>query len=1269
MVHLNWGGNLPGAAMNLSPIRFLACLGLLALAACNSGGGSPPPPPPAPTVSGISPTHGSPGTAVVISGTNFNGVTAVAFNGQAAFSFTTVSTVEIDAVVPGTATTGTIQINTLSNGSATSASFTVDAAQVPTLASFSPSSLSVGSVATLTGTHFVGATQVKFNGVSATAFTVNSDTQIQATAPAGLTAGTIAVTTPGGTATSSTGYTVPLPPTALTYSTPVAVYTNGVAIAANTPSSSGGAVTSYAVSPALPAGLALNTITGVITGTPTVVASVASYTVTASNAVGSTTASLTITVNGSAVPPTGLTYSTPTATYPQGLAITPNTPSSGGGAVSTYSVSPALPAGLVLNTSTGVITGTPTTPTATLTYMVTATNLGGSTSAPLTITVTASSSAQVLMNGGFEQTTPIIWQGDTGIIGAAPGASNPNLVPHSGTQFAWLDGYTAANTDDIYQNFYIPATATSATATFYLKTLTNQVGSSAVDVLTVSARDTAGNLLLNGTLLTKSNLDASTGYALFSVNLLPFKGQAVRLDFKGVQAGATTTSFLLDDVAVNITVPVSTDLKPLITSFTPTTGFPGIDTVLITGGNFFGVTTVSIGGASATYTLKDGTSLSATVPATAAAGSVPISITNAQGTGTSSTNFTTTISPPTITAVNPTMAPVGANVVITGTYLANVTLALNGVNVTITSQSATQLTFTVPVGAVSGNLVVTSSGGSATHAFTVNSATTTLDLHIDKLQLTQSTQTLTNTVPIVAGKPGLVRAFVLANQANTATPSVQVTLLNNGVAVAGYPKLASFTGTSVPTALDESSLAKSWNLVVPGTDLTTPTGSGYSVTAVVNPGGTLPPESDSTNNTITVALIGTTVPTFKTTIFPVVLSSGTGNISLANKDAWAARLVKMYPVGSWDVAVGASFTDATISTLASDGTGWNTVLQDLALKHQADAVTDRYYYGALNVSYGSGVAGLGYVPNVSSAAFYYRTAIGWDKASGYADGGNYPEVFAHETGHNMGRQHSPCGGPASPDPSYPYAGGLIGVWGYDSTSNVLHSPLVDKDIMAYCSPVWVSDYVYKGILNFRAGSGGFLTVGAEDAPLPKALAVVQDCLLVRGIVHDDGSVELLPSFRTKALPTAPVGAGEYTLAGLDAKGATLFTAPIELAELGCWPKGHERHFLLALPYDATLLDALGGLSVLKGGQVLTSLRTATATMAVTPELLRLSEDQVQVTWDASVHPTVLVRDAVSGEVVAILQGGQQPFTSKVKSFDVVLSDGVSGRTHHLETPN
>ncbi len=89
----------------------------------------------------------------------------------------------------------------------------------------------------------------------------------------------------------------PEPPSNLAYSTNPAVYTRGVAITPNTPTSSGGEVESYSVAPPLPAGLVLNASTGVISGTPTVMVATASYTVTATNSHGSTTASVSITVN------------------------------------------------------------------------------------------------------------------------------------------------------------------------------------------------------------------------------------------------------------------------------------------------------------------------------------------------------------------------------------------------------------------------------------------------------------------------------------------------------------------------------------------------------------------------------------------------------------------------------------------------------------------------------------------------------------------------------------------------------------------------------------------------------------------------------------------------------------------------------------------------------------------------------------------------------------------------------------------------------------
>ena len=177
----------------------------------------------------------------------------------------------------------------------------------------------------------------------------------------------------------------PQAPTGLAYSTPTAVYVVGTPITANNPTSSGGTVSAYSVNPSLPAGLALSSSTGVISGTPTQVSSAKNYLVSASNAAGSVNASISIAVNTAA--PAGLAYSTNPAVYNVGVPITANTPTGAGVAATSYTVIPTLPWGLTLNSTTGVISGTPAVASAQTNYTVTAYNSGGNTSATLTITV------------------------------------------------------------------------------------------------------------------------------------------------------------------------------------------------------------------------------------------------------------------------------------------------------------------------------------------------------------------------------------------------------------------------------------------------------------------------------------------------------------------------------------------------------------------------------------------------------------------------------------------------------------------------------------------------------------------------------------------------------------------------------------------------------------------------------------------------------------------------------------------------------------------
>jgi hypothetical protein len=166
----------------------------------------------APTITSFSPTCGQAGTTVIITGTAFqdapSAVSAVTFNGTAATTFTVNSDTQITATVPAGATTGPIAV-TDSEGTATSTgTFVVATTAGPCIASFTPTSGNPGTVVTITGGAFTGATAVTFGGVAATTFTVDSPTQITATIPATAVTGPIAVTTSAGTGTSTSNFTV-----------------------------------------------------------------------------------------------------------------------------------------------------------------------------------------------------------------------------------------------------------------------------------------------------------------------------------------------------------------------------------------------------------------------------------------------------------------------------------------------------------------------------------------------------------------------------------------------------------------------------------------------------------------------------------------------------------------------------------------------------------------------------------------------------------------------------------------------------------------------------------------------------------------------------------------------------------------------------------------------------------------------------------------------------------------------------------------------------
>jgi hypothetical protein len=215
--------------------------------------------------------------------------------------------------------------------------------------------------------------------------------------------------------------------------------------------------------------------------------------------------------------------------------------STNGGAL-TYSAT-GLPAGLSINASTGLISGTPTT-TGTSSVTVTAkdsTNATGSATFTWTVTSTTGgcTATQLLTNPGFESGATG-WTASTGVIDNSTGAA-----AHSGSYKAWLDGYGTSHTDTLSQTVSIPATCTTATLTFYLWVDSDETTTTtAYDKLTVAAGTT--------TLATYSNLNKSTGYAQKSVNLSSYAGQSITLKFTGAEDTSLATSFLIDDTALNV---------------------------------------------------------------------------------------------------------------------------------------------------------------------------------------------------------------------------------------------------------------------------------------------------------------------------------------------------------------------------------------------------------------------------------------------------------------------------------------------------------------------------------------------------------------------------------------------------------------------------------------------------------------------------------------------------------------------------------------------
>ncbi len=516
------------------------------------------------------------------------------------------------------------------------------------------------------------------------------------------------------------------------------------------------------------------------------------------------------------------------------------------------------------------------------------------------------------------------------------------------------------------------------------------------------------------------------------------------------------------------------------------------------------------------------------------------------------------------------------------------------------------------------------------------------DLRIETLYLVQSTQTRDGAVPLVAGKDAELRVFVVANAANSLSPAVRVRLYKSGTLQQTLTIPAA--KASVPTSVDQSSLANSWNVKIPAATIQ----AGLQILADVDPTNAMS-ESNEENNSFPangspLTLSITALQPFRIRFVPMVQAENgrTGRITSATVEDYLSFTRKIHPVVDIDADMRAPYT---VRGLGFDpqGNTWQAAVAELDAVRVTEG-SNRFYYGVVNTDYnGGGVVGI-------AAGIPAGAALGWDR---------FPDAsftVAHEIGHDWGRFHAPCGGAGGPDPSYPYPLGLIGVFGLDVETQEVKLPSANTDIMGYCdAKFWISDYNFTAIFNYRRSHPN-----ASVAPAVPSL-------LVWGRI-ENGVPALEPAFQVTTAPSPPATPGPYLIEGLDAAGHSVFSYSFAAKAIPDVTGGME-HFAFAVPVST---DAAAGIVTLRlvarGHQSLLRARPSAlpaATIArslqpVAPQATIVNEapHRVLVRWDAQAYPLVVVRDRVTGAILSLARGGEASIATNGGDVELVLSDGI-----------
>jgi YD repeat-containing protein len=559
-----------------------------------------PLPIPPPSISSLSVTSGTVGTAVTVTGANFGatqGTSTLTFNGVAATP-TSWSTGSIVAPVPANGTTGPVVVSVKgvpSNG----ITFTVK----PKINTLTPTSGAVATSVTIAGTTF-GATQgtstVNFNGTTATPSSWSA-TSIVAPVPASATTGPVVVTVSGQ---ASNGVTFTVPPKINTLTPTSGPVATSVTIAGTT------------------FGATQGTSTVTFNGTSATPSSWSATSIAAPVPASATTGPVVVTVSGQAS--NGVTFTV----TPKINSLTPTS-----GAMGTSVTIAGTTFGATQGTSTVTFNGTTATPTSWSATSIAVPVPAGATTGPVVVAVSGQASNGVTFT--VNSPAPVIsgLSPTSGTVAIPVTISGSNFGATQGTSTVTFNGTTATPTSWSATSIALPVPA-SATTGPVVVTVSGQASNGVTFTVTPKINSLTPTSGATGTSVTiaGTTFGATQGTSTVTFNgttATPTSWSATSIAVP-VPATATTGPVVVtvsgqasNGVTFTVTLP-----PPAISGLSPTSGTVATP-VTISGSNFSaaqGTSTVTFNGTPAAPTSWSATSIAVPVPASATTGPVVVTV-------------------------------------------------------------------------------------------------------------------------------------------------------------------------------------------------------------------------------------------------------------------------------------------------------------------------------------------------------------------------------------------------------------------------------------------------------------------------------------------------------------------------------------------------------------------------------------------------------------------------------------------------------------------